>query len=140
MVTASKQPQKPPYCRNEAISKLTKDNLVLVFWICNYGLMYLSIFRISDSQNGTESAHTDEVPATGRSWRNSEYICAFSDSERHFGHVIKTEQWHAYDATDSSNDGKGFKCVGTFADLAAAMHAVEWAVGRARESRAMQAG
>lgn len=62
------------------------------------------------------------------SWRNTRYICALADSDRHLGHVVKTDNWHAYDATHSDDAAKGFKYLGRFVDLAAAKQAVESAV------------
>jgi len=82
----------------------------------------------------------DDQAAGGRSWRNSEHIGAFADSERHLGHVIKTEKWHAYDATHPNQASNGFKYLGPFVDLTAAMQAVESSVRQARESKTMQAG
>jgi hypothetical protein len=84
--------------------------------------------------------NVDDQPAGGRSWRSSEHICAFADSERHLGHVIRTEKWHAYDATHPNQASDGFKYLGPFVDLASAMQAVESSVRRAREPRTMQAG
>jgi len=81
----------------------------------------------------------DEL-AGSRTWRRSENICALADGERHFGHVIKTEQWNAYDATRLNGASGGFKYLGTFVDLAAAMQAVESSVERKQELRAMHAG
>lgn len=66
------------------------------------------------------------------SWRNSRYICALADSDRHLGHLIKTEQWHAYDATHLGEASKGFKYLGRFVDFAAAKQAVEMAVAVTR--------
>lgn len=75
-----------------------------------------------------------------RSWKNSEYVCAFSDDERHLGHVVKTKQWDAYDATRLNETSEGFKYLGAFADLATAMLTVERSVERKREVRTMHAG
>lgn len=78
-------------------------------------------------------------PASWSSWRNSEHICALADSERHFGHVIKIDQWHAYDATHADEAMGGVKYLGTFGDLAAAMQAVESSVARVYEPKTTQA-
>jgi hypothetical protein len=78
--------------------------------------------------------------AGSRTWRRSEHICAFADSERHLGHVIKTDQWNAYDATHLNEASTGFKYLGAFSDLAAAMQAVESSVNRKQELRTMHAG
>ena len=80
------------------------------------------------------------APDTQRSWRNSRYICALSDAERHLGHLVKTEQWHAYDATHSNGPSGGFKYLGPFTDLAVAKQAVESAVASSGRPRTMRAG
>ncbi len=82
----------------------------------------------------------DDGLIDSRSWKSSEYVCAFSDDERHLGHVIKTEQWDAYDATRLNGASAGFKHLGSFGDLAMAMQAVERSVERIQESRTMHAG
>jgi peptide methionine sulfoxide reductase MsrB len=41
----------------------------------------------------------DRTLTAERSWSNSKFVCALADSDRHLGHVIKDEKWHAYDAT-----------------------------------------
>ena len=74
----------------------------------------------------------DCVSTPHGSWRNSDYVCALADSERHLGHVVKTEQWHAYDATHPNDASIGFKYLGPFVDLAAAKQAVESAVALVR--------
>jgi hypothetical protein len=82
----------------------------------------------------------DDELTRSRSWRNSEYVGAFADDERHLGHVIRTEQWDAYDATRPNETSGGFKYLGAFVDLAAAMQAVESSVERKRELKTMHAG
>jgi hypothetical protein len=75
------------------------------------------------------------------SWRNSEFVCAFADTDRHLGHLIKKKnKWHAYDATHSDEAAKGYKFLGAFVDLASAKQTVELAVAVARLPRAMEAG
>ena len=101
--------------------------------------MYLNLFRLRDPWEFPGQMDMDQ-PASGRSWRNSDHICALADHERHFGHAIKTEQWHAYDAIHPNEAWAGFKYLGSFADLAAAMRAVESAVMRGRDSKVMYAG
>ncbi len=60
------------------------------------------------------------------SWRNSDHICALSDSERHIGHVVRMGgRWHAFDATQSSKSGDSFLELGTFVAVEAAKTAVE---------------
>jgi len=61
-------------------------------------------------------------------WQDSKYTCALADSERHFGHIINTGQWHAYDAIHLNSTATGFHYLGAFQDLAAAKHAVESSV------------
>jgi hypothetical protein len=63
-----------------------------------------------------------------RTWRISEYLCAFQDQERHLGHVTKADNWHAYDATHTNPQQDGIRYLGDFTDLAAAMAAVEASV------------
>lgn len=82
----------------------------------------------------------NDVQADSRTWRRSDHICAFADGERHLGHVIKTEQWNAYDATHPGEASEGFKHLGAFVDVTAAMRAVELSVERKQELRAMHAG
>jgi hypothetical protein len=81
----------------------------------------------------------DHIAAAERSWRNSEFVCTFADTERHLGHLIKTEKWLAYDATHSSDSLTGFKHLGAFVDLETARQAVESSVARARLTRALGA-
>ena len=58
-------------------------------------------------------------------WRDSEYICALADDDRHLGHAIQTGGWHAYDGTKLDSDGAGFKYLGQFKTAAEAKVAVE---------------
>jgi hypothetical protein len=61
-------------------------------------------------------------------WRVSGDVCAFADSERHLGHVLKVESlWIAFDGTHLAESGMGFRIIGTFSDLASAKTAVEFA-------------
>jgi len=76
---------------------------------------------------------------TDRAWKSSEHICALSDNERHLGHIIKTKDWHAYDATHSDGTLSGFSYLGQFADRATAMQAVEAATGAIYGLRTMHA-
>jgi hypothetical protein len=72
-------------------------------------------------------------------WCAQESGCALEDSERHLGHIIKTnEGWHAYDATHLNLQEDGIRELGCFADLAAAKTAVETSIARhGRESLRM---
>jgi len=83
--------------------------------------------------------------AIGRSWTNSNHVCALADHERHLGHVVKgqiigTDQWHAWDATHADEGSARFNYLGAFADRAEAMQAVESAVARVREPESMGMG
>jgi hypothetical protein len=61
-------------------------------------------------------------------WRDSPHICALADSERHFGHIVKEDQWIAYDATHSASCGEGMLRVGRFPTPEMAKEAVERSV------------
>jgi|HubBroStandDraft_6_1064221.scaffolds.fasta_scaffold1338909_1 hypothetical protein len=119
---------------------LTIENLVLVIRICHSFVMYTTIFHLPTAWDRAESTDTDNGLAGGRYWRSSAHVCALADGERHYGHVIRTEQWDAYDATRPNEASAGFKYLGAFVDLTAAMQAVESSVARKRESRATHAG
>jgi hypothetical protein len=64
----------------------------------------------------------------GRTWRISKYVCALEDDERHLGHVVKTDKWHAYDATHLNLQEDGIRYLGHFSDLESAKAAVETSV------------
>src|SRR5450755_1679060 len=70
----------------------------------------------------------------GRTWRISRHLCALHDSERHLGHVVKTDRWHAYDATHLNPQEDGIRYVGDFSDLEAAMLALEASLVSKREN------
>jgi hypothetical protein len=70
----------------------------------------------------------NNISTAERSWRNAEFVCALGDTDRHLGHLIRTEKWHAYDATHPGEASKGFKYLGAFVDVTAAKRAVESAV------------
>jgi hypothetical protein len=97
--------------------------------------MYVSIFRLPETLNRQDFADANY----GRSWRNSGHLCAFADHERHLGHVVKTNQWHAWDATHSDETSTSFKYLGSFAGLEAAMEAVESAVTQGHTRKTMRA-
>jgi hypothetical protein len=67
----------------------------------------------------------DSIPEATPSWQDSEEICALADSERHLGHVVKTDLWHAYDATRANLAWTDFRYLGAFADLETAKTVVE---------------
>jgi hypothetical protein len=102
--------------------------------------MYTTTFHLPHSSNGTVLRDMDDELTRSRSWKNSEYVCAFSDDERHLGHIFRTEHWNAYDATRLNEASGGFKYLGSFVDLATAMLAVERSVEQKRELRTMHAG
>ena len=55
-------------------------------------------------------------------------VCAFSDSERHLGHILKFEsQWLACDGTRLGESRIGFRIIGVFPDMESAKRAVELA-------------
>ena len=55
-------------------------------------------------------------------------FCAFADSERHLGHILKIEsQWLACDGTHLGERGIGFRIIGIFPDMESAKKAVEFA-------------
>jgi hypothetical protein len=61
-------------------------------------------------------------------WRMGTEICAFSDSERHLGHIVKFQsRWLACDGTHLGPSGIGFRIIGTFPDIESAKRAVEFA-------------
>ena len=82
----------------------------------------------------------DSISETRPSWQDSPYICALADDERHFGHVIKTENWHAYDATHSNPSSNDFKYLGEFTELEVAKSMVESAAARKSLMKAWGAG
>jgi hypothetical protein len=95
--------------------------------------MYTTTFHLPHSSTAAK-------PTRSRLWKTSEHVCAFSDDERHLGHVIRTEHWNAYDATRLNEASGGFKYLGAFVDPATAMQAVELSVERRQEPLTMHAG
>jgi hypothetical protein len=63
-------------------------------------------------------------------WHNSKFVCALANEERHFGHVVKADQWLAFDATHLNEKRDGIAELGAFESLAAAKEAVERSVAR----------
>lgn len=99
---------------------ITNDSLVLVPQIWQAVVMYFAFFDLPKIRD----TEFKSIPL----WRDSKHICALADTERHFGHIINTGQWHAYDATHLNSATTGFNYLGAFEDLTAAKHAVESAV------------
>jgi len=65
-------------------------------------------------------------PPANLVWRNSDYICALSDGERHVGHIVRIGgRWHAFDAMHSNDKGDGFRPLGTFTAASPARETVE---------------
>jgi hypothetical protein len=61
-------------------------------------------------------------------WRMSANVCAFADSERHLGHILKIGSvWVAFDGTRLEENSTGFRIIGTFPDVDSAKIAVEFA-------------
>lgn len=61
-------------------------------------------------------------------WRDGDDICAFADGDRHLGHVIDDEGWHAFDAIHPNHAAEGFRHLGVFPTVDEAKAAVERAV------------
>jgi hypothetical protein len=76
------------------------------------------------------------VDSLGR-WHMSENVWAFTDSERHLGHILKVESiWLAFDGTRLGESGIGFRIVGAFSEIDSAKIAVEFATLRLNAARA----
>ena len=58
-------------------------------------------------------------------WRDSPFICALADDERHFGHIVRDGEWVAFDATHHDERGGGIRQLGSFSNLEEAKRAVE---------------
>ena len=58
-------------------------------------------------------------------WRHSRDICALADDDRHLGHIVRTDQWQAFDAAKPNVTSNGFRHLGSFASVSAAKGAVE---------------
>lgn len=72
-------------------------------------------------------------------WRTSQYLCVFQDDERHLGHAVKTDEWHAYDATRLNSQKNGIQYLGCFPDLETAKQAVEASVAPNHAEKALTA-
>lgn len=68
------------------------------------------------------------ISSLGGSWEDSELVCALATAERHLGHLIKRGRWYAYDATRVDEASRGFRCLGSFADLDSAKQTLELSV------------
>jgi hypothetical protein len=58
-------------------------------------------------------------------WRDSPFICALADNERHYGHIIREDDWIAFDATHPGENGASMRELGVFPSIASAKEAVE---------------
>jgi hypothetical protein len=66
------------------------------------------------------------VPDRTPCWHDSGLVCAFSDRDRHLGHIVlKRRQWYAFDATHLNDAGDGFRYLGAFSSIHVAKAAVE---------------
>jgi hypothetical protein len=79
---------------------------------------------------------TAEMAGMNRAWSNSRHVCALADHDRHWGHVVLTDCWHAYDAIHPSELGTGFTYLGAFLHRSEAKSAVEVSVARPDAQRA----
>jgi hypothetical protein len=71
-------------------------------------------------------------------WRDSPYVCTLSDNERHLGHIVKENEWVAFDATHPGATGLGIRQLGTFASVLSAKEAVEQSVAIHRPTWALR--
>lgn len=95
------------------------------FLIC--GVDVLLIQSEPDSRaRESEKADCSGIACSGVAvWRDGEGICALADRERHLGHVVRTEDWHAFDGTHLNNAGDGFRYLGAYQTADQAKSAVE---------------
>jgi hypothetical protein len=96
-------------------------------------------YNVLSERRNEEGFFMDDTSTAERSWRNSKFVCALADSERHLGHVVKTEKWRAYDATHLNDASQGFKYLGAFGGSAAGKRVVESSVAGLSGIRAMGA-
>jgi len=82
----------------------------------------------------------NSMPEAPPSWRDSAVISALADSERHLGHIVLTDKYHAYDATHADASSTNFLYLGAFTDRESAKLAVEAATGWRMPLRARHAG
>jgi hypothetical protein len=69
-------------------------------------------------------------------WHDSEHICALADEDRHLGHAVQTDRWHAYDGTKLDAASSGFRYLGEFDTALEAKQAIEISVNEtARRTR-----
>jgi hypothetical protein len=74
----------------------------------------------------------------GGLWQDSDQVCALTDSDRHLGHLIRSDRWYAYDATRLDESSRGFTCLGAFSDLESAKRILELAVWAGHSNHAVQ--
>lgn len=64
--------------------------------------------------------------AARASWRSSSQVCAYSDFDRHLGHIVRSSDgWLAFDGTHTNPRGNAFRLIGFFHSAEAARAAVE---------------
>ena len=88
--------------------------------------------------NGIDT--TTETAGLVREWTDSRHVCALADQDRHWGHVVLTDCWHAYDAVHPNELGTGFTYLGAFVHRNEARNAVEESVARVSLPKVKGAG
>jgi hypothetical protein len=81
-----------------------------------------------------ETTTRSGIPA----WRDSPYVCTLSDDERHLGHIVKENDWIAFDATHPGDSGRGIRQLGAYASVISAKQAVERSIAIHRPARALR--
>jgi hypothetical protein len=78
------------------------------------------------------------VPDKTPCWSDSTFVCAFSDEDRHLGHIVlKGGLWYAFDATHMNDAGDGFRNLGSFPSINVAKAAVESSCAQAPQVKRM---
>lgn len=65
---------------------------------------------------------------SGLAWQDERLLCFLANDERHFGHAIRADRWHAYDATKPASTGDICLYLGAFATREEAKEAVEQSI------------
>ena len=64
--------------------------------------------------------------AAKAAWHDSSTVCAYSNEDRHLGHIVRTPGgWIAFDATHATTQGNAFRPLGFFRSVENAREAVE---------------
>ncbi|HXJ38804.1 MAG TPA: hypothetical protein VNH18_05970 [Bryobacteraceae bacterium] len=75
---------------------------------------------------GNASEGDERMIAGSAEWHVSPSVCALNDRERHLGHLINVNgNWIAFDGTRPDEWSSGFRRIGIFDQLQAAMTALE---------------